>query len=757
MTALKWRRTDKRIFYIPMNTQKLLSNISGDLSGAVSAAIISIPLSIGYGIIVYSPLGAEFLPVAALLGIYACLFGGIFASLIGGTDIQITAPKAPLTLLLASFVAPLAANLQIPDAASRQVIIVGLASICVLAGGIIQFCFGALRLGNLIKYVPYPVVSGFMNGIAFILIYEQIAPLIGAGNHISIIEVLSNPSVVQPFTLLVGLTTIIAVFLSKRFFKAVPASLVGLVIGTAVFYALKAIGGVSTLGPIVGNFNFQWPTPDIFLKISGLITDIDIVDLLPRILITGFVLGSIGSLESLLSSVAADNMTGTRHKSNKELMGQGIGNIMNSLFSALPSAGSELHNMANYRAGGRTRLSSLVCGLLILLIVMTLGSLIGKIPLAVIAGIIVSVGFGLFDKWTVDLFRNLLQTREQQKRIIANLAVTIVVAVITVCVNLIVAVLIGIAIASGLFVVRMGRSIIKRKYVGDQIHSRKVRSIKNTTLLQERGKGIIVFELRGPLFFGSADNLAMEIERAMNHFTYCILDMKRVDEIDSTGAKILGRISKKIDESGKYLLISYLTDNPSLSDFLKAMGVYKMLAENCFFPDTDAALEWAEDNVLTQSIELAGTLGGIQLEQMDIFKDFTQEEIHALKQKLTCKAFKKGENIIKEGDTDRNLFFLTKGSVSVRIHLPESDRYKRLITYSSGVTFGEMAFLDGNPRSADVWSDEDSETYLLSPDEYAVLQDETPEIAVKLVRNIALEMSERLRIRTNEVRVLEEG
>jgi CRP-like cAMP-binding protein len=232
--------------------------------------------------------------------------------------------------------------------------------------------------------------------------------------------------------------------------------------------------------------------------------------------------------------------------------------------------------------------------------------------------------------------------------------------------------------------------------------------------------------------------------------------MKRVNEIDSTGAKILGQISKKVTESGKYLLISYLMDDASLTDFLKAMGVYKILGEDCFFPDTDAALEWAEDNVLTQSLELAGASDGIQLEQMDILRDFTPEEINVLKQKLKHQTFNKGEIILKEGDTDRNLFLLARGSVSVRIHLPESDRYKRLITYSSGVTFGEMAFLDGSPRSADVWSDEDSETYLLSPDEFTVLRDKTPHIAVKLLRNIALEISDRLRIRTNEVRVLEE-
>ncbi len=740
-----------------MDLKAHLANIKGDFSGAVSAAIISIPLSIGYGIIVYGPLGPEFLPFAALLGIFACLLGGICASLLGGTQIQITAPKAPLSLILAAFVLPLTMNLHVPDPASRNILIVGLASLCVLTGGIIQLLFGVLRLGNLIKYVPYPVVSGFMNGIAVILILEQLGPLVGARSHVSVFDIFYTPTVVQPLTLMVGLTTISVIFCARRFIRVVPASLVGLVVGTALFYALKKITGAADLGPVIGNFSFHWPLPDILPKISKILWNINLADLFPRILLTGFVLGSIGALESLLSSLAADNIAGTRHNSNKELIGQGAGNMLNAVFSALPSAGSELHNMANYRAGGRTRLSSLLCGLLILVIVITLGPVIGKIPLTVIGGIIISVGIGLFDRWTLDLFRNLSRAGKQRKRIIANLAVTMVVVIITVCVNLIVAVLIGIAIASGLFVARMGKSIVKRTYSGDQIRSKKVRSIKNNQLLEERGKDIIVYELRGPLFFGSADNLAREIESALDDYAYCILDMKRVDEIDSTGAKILGQISKKVSASGKFLLISYLSANRSLSDFLKAMGAYKALGEDSFFPDTDAALEWAEDNVLTQSIDLAGASGKVQLAQMDILRNFTAQEIDTLARKLTTATFGKGDTIVKESDTDRRLFLLVKGLVAVRIHLPQSDRSKRLITYSAGVTFGELAFLDGSPRSADVRAEEDSETYVLSPDDFSLLQEESPSIAVKLIRNIALEISERLRIRTNEVRALEEG
>ncbi len=740
-----------------MDLKAHLADIKGDFSGAVSAAIISIPLSIGYGIIVYGPLGPEFVPFAALLGIFACLIGGICASLLGGTQIQITAPKAPLSLILAAFVLPLTMNLHVPDPASRNILIVGLASLCVLTGGIIQLLFGVLRLGNLIKYVPYPVVSGFMNGIAVILILEQLGPLVGARSHVSVFDIFYTPTVVQPLTLMVGLTTIGVIFCARRFIKVIPASLVGLVVGTALFYALKKITGAADLGPVIGNFSFHWPLPDILPKISKILWNINLADLFPRILLTGFVLGSIGALESLLSSLAADNIAGTRHNSNRELIGQGAGNMLNAVFSALPSAGSELHNLANYRAGGRTRLSSLLCGLLILVIVITLGPVIGKIPLTVIGGIIISVGIGLFDRWTLDLFRNLARAGKQRKRIIANLAVTMVVVIITVCVNLIVAVFIGIAIASGLFVARMGKSIVKRTYSGDQIRSKKVRSLKNNQLLEERGKGIIVYELRGPLFFGSADNLAREIESVLDDYTYCILDMKRVDEIDSTGAKILGQISKKVSASGKYLLISYLSTNRTLSDFLRAMGAYKALGEDSFFADTDTALEWAEDNVLTQSIDLAGASGKVQLAQMDIFRDFTAHEIDMLAQKLTTAAFGKGDTIVKEGDTDRRLFLLVKGLVAVRIHLPQSDRSKRLITYSAGVTFGELAFLDGSPRSAEVRAEEDSETYVLSPEDFSLLQKKSPAIAVKLIRNIALEISERLRIRTNEVRALEEG
>jgi SulP family sulfate permease len=733
------------------------TNIKGDLMGSIAAAITTIPLSIGYGIIAFAPLGADFIPIASLIGIYAAIFAGFLAPLFGGTQIQITCPNAPLTLILASFIAIMAAKIEIPDVPTRYMLIVGLASLCVLTAGMVQIIFGALRLGNLVKYVPYPIESGFMNGIAFILISTQIRPFLGINGKTSFFALLHDPSLIQPLTVLVGVTTLIALFLSSRFIKSIPAPFIGLAAGTTVYYFLRSASGISTLGPVIGAINFRWTKPDIPLEFIRMVRDANLPAFIPHVLATGFALGFIGSMESLFSAMVSDNMTGTRHNSNKELIGQGIGNIANSLFGALPAGGTLSRSMTNFRAGGRTRVSGMTSGLIILLLVLTLGNAIGGIPLVVFSGLFISVGFGLFDRWTLNLLRELSRPSKQRKNILLNLFISLSVTVITVSLNLVFAVGIGMAIASVLFVAKMGKSIIRRKYFGDQIRSKKVRSLECNNLLDKKGGEIVIFELQGPLFFGSSENLAKKIESDMERSTYCILDMKRVNEIDSTGANIIGKISTKLVEEGKHVLISYLKSNPSLSDFIEVMGIYKILPDDCFFPDTDQALEWAENDLLGHDRHLSGYLTGVPLEDTDIFHDFTEGEMGPVREKLARKTYRKGDLVIKEGDADRNLFILTRGSVSIKMILRESNRYTRLVTYSAGVIFGEMAFLDGSPRSADVWSETDSEAFTLSPDEFENLRRENPEIAVKLIRNIALEVSRRLRTTSNEVRVLEEG
>jgi len=740
------------------NTMSMFSNIKGDFSGAISAAIITLPMAIGYGIIAFAPLGLHFAPQAALLGIYTTVFGAFISAMLGGTPLQITGPKAPLTLILSTLIGTLCVKIPV-TVENRDIIIIGLGALCVGTSGLFQVVFGVLRLGNLIKFVPFPVISGFMNGIAVLLIVKQIKPLIGMDVHKSLFSLFTDLSSFQPLTLMVGLTTIIVLFLAKKYnkIKLIPASLMGLGSGTILYYVFSYIFPPELLGPIVGDINVKFPTPDTFPLMISATQSFNILSYMPEVLITALVLGLLASMESLLSSVVSDNLTDSRHNSTQELIGQGVANISCACFGALPGAGSVPRSLASYNAGGRTRLAGMICGLLIFVVYMSIGKWVGKIPMAAIAGIITSVGISLFDSWTMNLIKKLSAPPEQRRAAIMNLTITLTVAAVTVSINLIVAVGIGVAIASGLFMSKMGKSIIKRTYYGSRFHSKKMRNVANSDLLEKEGDKIVIFELQGPLFFGSAENLSTHVEEAIERANYCIIDMKRVTEIDSTGANILTQLKRTFEREKKHLLFTFLKDNDTLWGFLEIMDVTEQLEGLRFFTDTDAALEWSEDDLLENLPQLTGTLNEVRIEDMEIVAGFTPQEMAKLKEKLHRETYEEGKRIFQEGDPGRDLYFLTKGSVSVKIKLRERNKLKRIFTFTSGVIFGEVALLDGKPRSADIWSEEDTEVYRLSLDDFDVFRNEMPEIAIKLILNLARTLTRNLRRSSDEVRLLEDS
>ena len=737
---------------------KLLSNIKGDLSGAVSAAIITLPMSIGYGIIAYSALGLEFAPRAALLGIYSAVICCFIASLVGGTPIQISGPKAPLTLALGAVVTKLVLDMSAVGAIpSEPAVIIGLASLTVLIAGISQVIFGAFGLGNIVKYVPQPVVAGFMNGIAILLIAKQIKPLMGVDSNISYYDVMLNPGLVQGFALLVGVATIIAILLAKRYVKPLPASAVGLGLGTAVYYLLQSVRQSSAPGDVIGSLQTGWPTPYLLSQIFQHFGNVDFHAILPHLLISGLIIGLIGSMESLLSSVVADNLTSVRHNSKKELIGQGAGNIACSIFGALPSAGSIPRSTANFRAGGRTRLSGMMCSLFLFFTIMFCDSVIAKIPLAVIAGIIIVVGYTLFNRWSIALLRKSFSSNEHRKAAFINLFLTAIVTVVTISINLIAAVVIGIVIASALFISKVGKSIVRRQYTGMHFHSRKMRNAAQMALLEKLGGQISVVELQGPLFFGSAENLAIRIDNLLeNSPAYFILDMKRVNEIDSTGANIILRIKTRVESAKKFFLLSNLKDNNPVWEFLTAMDVTQTLNMHKIFPDTDSALEWAEDHLLQSLISQRETSDELRLSQIDLLRNFSVAELEMFTKNLVALKFRKGDKILEEGEKSRDLYLLKNGSMTVKIRLTGKNRHKRLYTYCPGNVFGEIAFLDGGCRSAGIWAHEDAEVLKLPYESFKRIQVEKPEMANKIISNIALELGRRLRRISNQVRLLED-
>ena len=769
--------------------RNLVSNIRGDIAGAMAAAVSTLPMAIGYGIIVFAPLGVEYAATAAIIGIHSAVFAGFFASFLGGNPIRIAAPRAMLILLLASVVTDLWLNPLIAshDPSSRHVVVIGLTSLCVLIGGMFEALFGFLRFGDVVKYVPHPVVAGFTNGVAILLIIKQTAPLFGTATDVSLAEMLHDTTLAHPLALAVGLTTLLSFRLSGRFLKAVPASLTALAAGVLVHYGLVQLTSPSALGPVIGPLPLEWPRPDMFLRLFYAEGIEKVRMLLPDLLIPGLALGLLGTLKTQFSALTTDKRTGGRYDRHRDLMGQGIGNILASFFGVLSTANSVSGTLANFRAGARTPLSGMMCGMFVFLLAMLLGPLLGKIPVAVISGILFGVALGLFDQWTVNFIRKwdlrpseilphiwrhlsdfqklreapmMLVGRlragfENQRDALLCLLVILAVTGITLSISLIVTVGIGVASGTALFVLKRGKPLIRRKTFGDQFRSKKMRTPEQTDTLEQEGRRIIIFELQGPIFFGSAESLAREVGKRMRRATYCILDMRRVNMIDCTGADILLQMDERLEKNGKYLLISHLREKSSLWGIVEVMDAAGRLDWEKLFPDTDTALEWAEEHLLACSSEYGGTCTEVRPEDMEIVKGFTLRELDDFKQRLVRQTYRKGEPVFREGDPGEEMFLLTKGAVTVKVRLPDSDQFKRLFTFTAGVIFGEVALLDGKPRSADVWAEEDAEVFRLSLNDFEMLRKERPEIVIKLLLNIAKEVSRNLRRISEEVRLME--
>ena len=461
----------------------------------------------------------------------------------------------------------------------------------------------------------------------------------------------------------------------------------------------------------------------------------------------------LGSMESLMSSSALENLSEIKVDSNRELIGQGLGNITASFLGSISSAGSIIRSHANIKAGGRSRISGALCSVIMLFCIWTIAPLIGKIPLSIFAGVIISVGLTLFDLSVLRFVKFYRPLFGKQKDIFVSFLVHVCVVVVTVTISLTTAVLIGIILSTAYFIVKMGMSTIRRQYSGSDITSKKIRNSAQYSCLKNNGKEIQVFELQGPIFFGSADKLSRQIESRTRDATFCILNMNHVSEIDSTGAIILLRLYKRFINAGKYLLITHMHDGHSMKDFLTITGVLSEIHEQHLFHDTDEALEWAEDRIISELCYI-DERKRYQLKELEVLHDFSNSELEILKQFLDLKTFKKGDAIISEGQNDRDLLMMTHGLVSITLHLMNSDRKKRLFTFGSGAIIGEMALLDGHPRSADVWADEDSEFYRLTFDGYKRICIDHPQIALKFVSNIALVISHRLRVRSQEIRML---
>ncbi len=527
-------------------------NLRGDLFGGVTAAVIALPMALAFGV----ASGAG--PVA---GLYGAVLVGLFAALFGGTPTLISEPTGPMTVVMTAVIANLIASN--PDQGMAMAFTV------VMMAGLFQISFGLLKLGRYVTMMPYTVVSGFMSGIGIILIILQLAPFLGnappSGGVMGTLQ--SLPGLIQSIrpveTALAVATFVLIVFFPKRLARAMPPQLVALIVGTLAAIFILGNSDLRLIGPI--------PTglPDLQIPVfSTAQWQLMIID--------AAVLAVLGSIDALLSSVIAENLTRKESNADKELLGQGVGNLASGLFGGIPGAGATMGTVVNIQAGARSALSGLTRAGLLAIVVLWAGGLTSHIPMAVLAGIAMKVGFDIID-WSFIRRAHRVSTK----------AAVIMYGVIglTVFIDLVTAVAVGVFVANILTIERM----IK-------LQSKSVKPIENPgaadnltgdeqTILEQARGCILVFSLGGPLIFG----LAKAISRQ-----YAVLADHAVLLLDFTDAPILGvssslaieRMVMEDLEKGRKVLIAGAEGD--VLQRLEKLGITKAIGNKLFATRQDA-------------------------------------------------------------------------------------------------------------------------------------------------------------------------
>ena len=440
-----------------------MKNIKGNVFGGITAAVIALPLALAFGV----ASGA-----GAVAGIYGAVVLGFFASLFGGTPTQISGPTGPMTIVVASAVVMFSGDMN----AVMSV---------VLLTGLFQIIFGITKIGKYVKYIPYPVISGFMSGIGLIIIILQINPFFGLAGYGSVLESLYNlPNTFNNMNmeaLIISFSTLSIMFLTpKKISSIIPAALIALVVMTTITIFFKF--DIATIGTI--------PTSLPEFKIPSFE-----VSQLKQIITLAITLALLGSIDTLLTSLVADSITKTKHNSNKELMAQGLGNMFVSFIGGIAGAGATMRTVVNIKSGGTTKLSGLIHSISLLCIVLFMAPIASEIPLAVLAGILMKVGIDIFDY----KFLKIINFAPKN-----DLAVMFVVFFLTVFVDLIVAVGVGILLASMLIVYRISiESKIKIEFHKDDLHD-----VDN--------KNLRILNINGAFFFGSASLFEDQIENILD-------------------------------------------------------------------------------------------------------------------------------------------------------------------------------------------------------------------------------------------------
>ena len=718
-----------------------------DLSAGLIAAVLTLPICVASGVLAFAPLGPDYAPAGASAGLIGAIFGGAVSALLATSSFVVTSPRVSESLVLASLIVALSRTTPV---ANDKTLIIAAVTACVLLGGLWQTIFGLVGIAKVIKFTPHPVLVGFLNGVAVLIIISQCKP------YLLINPATSNPVMVdKPWMVGLFAATAAVILLFPAVTKRLPGSqrltrippiVIGFFGGIAAYYAMKALQPSLELGPTLGSVHLALLPP--LLKLSS--GDWPAIARLGVNSITiSVVVAIVATLDSMLTFRTVQNTGDVKLSPVRDLLAQGLGNCVSAIAGGVTTAASPSATLGAYRAGGRSRITPITCALALLVMSLFLPNYLARIPTVVLSSILLAVGVQMFDRWTFEIVNDVRQSSStlHRRRALYDLAVVFIVLGVTVFYSLVAGVIAGCLLAGIIFVMNMSRPIVRRSFSGADIQSKRIRPAADVAILNDTARQRSVLQLEGVLFFGNADDLSVRIRRLFQASEMIALDMRGVSDIDASGAASLTNLVKKCRELKKHLLFCEVP--PAHIDRIAQLAGKSDAYEQQIKSDLDSALEWMEERSLQIHADKRSKADVLQLAEIDFLAGLDDAALRRLSEVLTERNFAAGEIICRRGDQGDRMWLLTKGSVSVRLPTADGRGEKRIASLARGTIIGEMALVETARRSATIVADEPVVCYELPRSGFECLLTEQPLIATKLLANLSRELARRLR-RTSE-------
>jgi sulfate permease, SulP family len=725
---------------------------ANEVLGGLASAAVAIPLAMGYGMFAFAPLGENYFADGALAGIASAVVVAIACVAFGDKTTTVYAPRITSTFFLGLLIFDLAHSDEPAIRAGGAPLVLAIAFSIVLLAGAFESLFGVIKLGTLIKFTPQPVMAGFQNAAAALLFLVQLGNVCGFDRTVPFTQAPQHLDSIKPLSLAVAAITFTVMWNAKKLTPKVPPMLVGIGLGCILYYALELAGLGGHLGPVIASGPRTAIGPTAFPYFSGLARESSLIALLPTILGGALALAIIASIDALLCAKLVTAPGEPRQDGDRLLMRLGVGNLAAACIGGITSGINIGPSIVNRAFGARTPLSVLVNAGTLLIAGTLLFPLLGQIPRVALSAVIMVIAVQHFDVWSLRLVRGLRRGAGAYRFNVAlDLAVVVAVAVLSIAINIVPAVFIGVAIAVALFVFRMSRSIVRRSHRCGTIHSRTSRTAPDRAFLEGSGDAILVMELQGALFFGTGEKMLSEIETALRCETSCvILDLRRLTEVDSTGANVLLELKENLAQRNIELLLAAAAKTIAM-ERLESFGVLSSIGDANIVPDVDRGIQRAEDDLLRTQPQLHDT--EMPLAQVGVLAGFSATDLKVIEPYLKRASYPAGAVVFRENEVGNEVLMVIRGTASAYLQTPNTNI--RLATFAPGTIFGELAILDEGVRSATVIADKELACRALTTSDFAALSATSPSVAIRLLAAIARELSGRLRTANRTIHQLD--